>query len=143
MDERDRKHDPIRRGRGSRSRASAGNSNGSDRSRPSSLSSSSGSASLELIGSLPIILIVVLVAGQVVIAGASLWAAGVSARAGARAVLTGKSPRGAAERALPEVLRGGLKVSDEEGVRVGVRIPALLPGFPEAHVYGSSSLGEN
>lgn len=115
----------------------------SDLSRSSTFSESSGSASLEFIGSLPLVLIVVLIASQMVVAGASLWAAGISARAGARAVLTGKSPRGAAERALPEVLREGLKVTDGKEVRVGVRIPALLPGFPEAHVYGSSSLGAN
>lgn len=101
-----------------------------------------GSVSLELIGSLPIVLLSVLVAAQFVLAGAALWSAGVAARAGARAVLTGKEPEGAARRALPEVLQGGLKVSEDEGVRVGVRIPGLLPGFPETHVYGSSSLGD-
>ena len=73
---------------------------------------------------------------------AEIGPAGVAARAGARAVLTGKEPRGAAERALPPVLRGGLEVSDEDGVRVGVRVPGLIPGFPETHVYGSSSLGD-
>ncbi|HMU26903.1 MAG TPA: hypothetical protein PKA56_05160 [Solirubrobacterales bacterium] len=101
-----------------------------------------GSVSLELIGSLPIILLAVLVAAQIAIAGAALWSAGVAARAGARAVLTGNSPRGAAEHALPSVLQGGLKVSQEDGVKVGVRVPGLLPGFPETHVYGSSSLGD-
>lgn len=102
-----------------------------------------GSVSVELIGSLPIILLAVLVAAQIVVAGASLWSAGVAARAGARAVLTGEQPRGAAERALPSVLQGGLKVSQKDGVRVGVRVPGLIPGFPETHVYGSSSLGES
>ncbi|MCB0869566.1 MAG: hypothetical protein KDB52_01920 [Solirubrobacterales bacterium] len=101
-----------------------------------------GSVSIELIGSLPIVLLSILVAAQIVLAGAALWSAGVAARAGARAVLTGKEPRGAAERALPPVLRGGLEVSDEDGVRVGVRVPGLIPGFPETHVYGSSSLGD-
>ena len=101
-----------------------------------------GSVSLELIGSLPIILLSVLVAAQIVIAGAALWSAGVAARAGARAVLTGKEPRTAAEHAVPAVLQGGLKVSQEDGVRVGVRVPAVIPGFPETHVYGSSSLGD-
>ena len=100
-----------------------------------------GSVSIELIGSLPIVLLSVLVAAQIVIAGAALWSAGVAARAGARAVLTGKAPEGAAERALPEPLRGGMKVSEEDGVEVGVRVPRLLPLFPETHVYGSSSLG--
>jgi hypothetical protein len=101
-----------------------------------------GSVSLEFIGSLPIVLLGVLVAAQIAIAGAALWSAGVAARAGARAVLTGKAPEGAAERALPEVLRGGLEVSQKDGVRVGVRVPALIPGFPDTHVYGSSSLGD-
>lgn len=101
-----------------------------------------GSVSLELIGSLPIVLLSILVAAQFVLAGAALWSAGVAARAGARAVLTGKQPEGAARRALPGVLREGLEVSEDEGVRVGVRIPGLLPGFPETHVYGSSSLGD-
>ncbi|MBN8868542.1 MAG: hypothetical protein J0H66_01515 [Solirubrobacterales bacterium] len=101
-----------------------------------------GSVSLELIGSLPILLLSILVAAQLVIAGAALWSAGLAARAGARAVLTGREPRTAAEHALPGVLQGGLKVSQEDGVRVGVRVPALIPGLPETHVYGSSSLGD-
>ena len=101
-----------------------------------------GSVSLELIGSLPVILLAVLVAAQIAIAGAALWSAGVAARAGARAVLTGEAPRSAAEHALPGVLQNGLKVSQEDGVKVGVRVPGLLPGFPETHVYGSSSLGD-
>lgn len=104
--------------------------------------SEKGSVSLELIGSLPVILVSVLIAAQFVAAGAALWSAGVAARAGARAVLTGKPPRGAAERSLPGVLRSGLKVSQEDGVRVGVKVPGLIPGFPETHVYGSSSLGD-
>lgn len=100
-----------------------------------------GSVSLELIGALPVVLLTVLVAAQIVIAGAALWSAGVAARAGARAVLTGKSPRGAAEHALPPVLRDGLKVAEGDAVKVGVRVPRLLPLLPETRVYGSSSLG--
>jgi len=105
-------------------------------------SGESGAVSIELIGSLPIVLLSILVAAQIVVAGAALWSAGVAARAGARAVLTGKAPRGAAEHALPGVLRSGLEVSRKDGVRVGVRVPALFPGLPETHVYGSSSLGD-
>lgn len=100
-----------------------------------------GSVSLELIGALPVVLLSVLVAAQIVVAGAALWSAGIAARAGARAVLTGREPRHAAEHALPAVLEGGLRVSQEDGVRVGVRVPALIPGLPETHVYGASSLG--
>lgn len=100
------------------------------------------SVSLELIGALPIILIAVLIAAQIGVAGHALWSAGTAARAGARAVLTGRAPRGAAERALPPGLRDGVKVSGRDRVTVGVRIPRLLPILPEAHVYGSSRLGE-
>lgn len=102
-----------------------------------------GSASLELIGSLPVLLLAVLVAAQIAVAGHAFWSAGLAARAGARAVLTGKPPRDAAEHALPGPLRGDLRISQEDGVRVGVRIPGLIPGFPAAYVYGSSSLGES
>lgn len=101
-----------------------------------------GSVSLELVGTLPILLLSILIAAQIGIAGHALWSAGISARAGARAVLTGKEPRGAAERALPGPLRSGLKVSSRNGVRVGVRVPRLLPILPVTHVYGSSSLGD-
>jgi hypothetical protein len=100
-----------------------------------------GSASLELIGAIPIVLLTLLIAAQFVVAGHALWSAGIAARAGARAVLTGKAPRSAAEHALPGPLRQDLRVSREDGVKVGVRIPRLIPGFPESFVYGSSSLG--
>ena len=102
-----------------------------------------GSASLELIGAIPILLLAVLVAAQIILAGHAFWSAGLAARAGARAVLTGKPPRSAAEHALPGRLRSDLRVSREDGVRVGVKIPRLIPGFPVTHVYGSSSLGES
>ena len=101
-----------------------------------------GAVSIELVGAIPIILISLLVAGQIAVAGHAFWSAGIAARAGARAVLTGKEPRGAAENALPGSLRNGIKISREDGVEVGVRIPRLLPVFPEAFVYGSSSLGD-
>lgn len=102
-----------------------------------------GSASLELIGAIPVLLLAVLVAAQIAVAGHAFWSAGLAARAGARAVLTGRPPRGAAENALPGPLRHDLRVTREDGVRVGVRIPRLIPGLPPAHVYGSSSLGES
>lgn len=101
-----------------------------------------GSVSLELIGALPIVLVSVLIAAQIGIAGYALWSAGTASRAGARAVLTGKGPKGAAERSLPPVLRGGLEVSGRDPVKVGVQIPRLMPLLPKKLVYASSSLGE-
>lgn len=100
-----------------------------------------GSVSIELIGALPIVLLSLLVAAQIVVAGYSLWSAGIAAKAGARAVLTGKEPRPAAEHALPGPLRDEVKVTREDGVKVGVRIPALIPGLPASFVYGTGSLG--
>ncbi|MGK2933440.1 MAG: hypothetical protein ACSLFD_11870 [Solirubrobacterales bacterium] len=100
-----------------------------------------GSVSIELVGALPIVLLSLLVAAQITIAGYALWSAGIAAKAGARAVLTGKEPRSAAENALPEPLRDGLKVTREDGVKVGVRIPAVIPGMPESFVYGTGYLG--
>lgn len=101
-----------------------------------------GSVSIELIGALPIVLLSLLVAGQIVIAGYALWSAGLAAKAGARAVLTGRKARPAAEHALPEPLRRQVRVTRDDGVRVGVRIPALIPGLPESFVYGTGSLGD-
>ncbi|MCO5316075.1 MAG: hypothetical protein M9938_07930 [Solirubrobacterales bacterium] len=101
-----------------------------------------GSVSLELIGALPIVLLATLVAAQIGVAGYALWLAGTAARAGARAVLTGSAPRGAAERSLPQALREGLVVEGRDPVRVGVRIPRLLPLLPEVRAYGSGRLGE-
>ncbi|MGB0120972.1 MAG: hypothetical protein WBP55_08480 [Solirubrobacterales bacterium] len=102
-----------------------------------------GAVSIELIGSIPILLIALLIAGQIALAGHAFWSAGIAARAGARAVLTGREPRAAAEHALPGPLRAGMKVSQSDGIEVGVRIPELLPGLPEAFVYGSASYGES
>lgn len=101
-----------------------------------------GSVSVELIGALPIVLVATLIAAQVGIAGYALWSAGTASRAGARAVLTGKDPEGAAERSLPGVLRDGLKVSGRNPVRVGVRIPRLIPLLPETLASSTTSLGD-
>ncbi|MGA7396323.1 MAG: hypothetical protein WBW62_02640 [Solirubrobacterales bacterium] len=101
-----------------------------------------GAVSIELIGSIPIVLISLLIAGQIAVAGHAFWSAGIAAKAGARAVLTGREPRSAAEHALPGPLRAGMRVSRDDGVEVGVKIPQLLPGMPEAFVYGSASYGE-
>jgi len=101
----------------------------------------SGSASLEMVGALPVIALALLAALQLVVAGYALWSAGTAARAGARAVLTGRAPEGAARRALPGVLADRSRVSREDGVTVSVRLPKLIPGLPEAWMQGSSDLG--
>ena len=100
-----------------------------------------GSASVELIGALPFLGLALLAAVQIALAGAALWGAAVSARAGARAVATGKRAQPAARRALPLALRDGSRVRDRNGVEVEVRVPELLPGMPPLAVRARSSLG--
>ena len=100
-----------------------------------------GSVSLEMVGALPVVALGLLVALQLAVAGYVLWSAGTAARAGARAVLTGGAPDGAARRALPGILADRSKVSRRNGVTVSVRLPKLLPGIPDAWLEGSSDLG--
>ena len=99
-----------------------------------------GSASVELIGALPFIGLALLAALQIALAGATLWAAAVAARAGARAVATGDRAQPAARRALPVALRDGSRVSERDGVEVRVRVPELFPGMPPLALRARSSL---
>ena len=71
-----------------------------------------GSASIELVGALPFLLLAVLVAAQLALAGQALWSAGVAARAGARAAVVGRDAAGAARAALPPSMRHGARVDD-------------------------------
>ena len=103
--------------------------------------SSRGSVSLEFAGSLPVIALGLLIAVQLIFAGYSLWSAGLAARAGARSVLTGKDPEGAARRALPPGLSEGVRVERRDGVSVSVSVPRVLPGLPRFEVTSSSDLG--
>jgi hypothetical protein len=99
-----------------------------------------GTASVELIAILPFLLLALLVAAQVALAGHALWSASVAARAGARAGLVGRDATAAARRALPPSLREGAKVGDGDGVSVRVPVPALLPRLPEVLVGARSEL---
>jgi hypothetical protein len=108
---------------------------------PGLLGSARGSVSLEFVGSLPLIALGLLVTVQFVFAGYALWAAGLAARAGARSVLTGKGPEGAARRALPPGLSDSMRVQRREGVTVVVSVPRVLPVLPRFEVTSSSDLG--
>lgn len=101
-----------------------------------------GTASVELIAVVPFLLLAVLVAAQLALAGQALWSAGVAARAGARAALVGGDAAAAARRALPPPLRPGAEVSEGGAVSVRVTIPRLLPALPRVTVGAETSLGE-
>jgi hypothetical protein len=99
-----------------------------------------GTASVELIAVLPMLVLAVLVAAQIALAGASLWSAGIAARAGARAAHVGRDASNAALRALPPALRRGASVSKRRGVRVRVPVPKLIAPLPALTVDARSSL---
>lgn len=93
--------------------------------------SQSGQASIELVGAVPIVLAVGLVAWQLALAGHTMWLAASAARAAARADVVGRSPAAAARSALPESLERGLEVKRLErgAVRVSVALPVLLESW--------------
>jgi hypothetical protein len=100
-----------------------------------------GAVSVELVATLPFLLLSLLVAAQIALAGAALWSSAVSARAGARAQKIGGGADPAARRALPPPLREGARVAEGKGVQVRVAVPRLLPGLPRLAVGARSSLG--
>ncbi len=88
----------------------------------------------------PFLLLAVLVAAQIGVAGFALWSAGVAARAGARAALVGGDAATAARQALPDALRSGAEVKEGDAVSVRVPIPRLLPIVPELTVGAKTAL---
>ena len=101
-----------------------------------------GTASVELVAAVPFLLVAVLVAAQLALAGGALWSAGMAARAGARAALVGGDAKAVARRALPPVLRAGARFSEDGGVAVSVAVPRLLPALPRLTVDAESGLGD-
>jgi len=101
-----------------------------------------GTASVELIATVPFLLLAVLVAAQIAIAGQAWWAAAVAARAGARAALVGADAEGAARRALPPSMRSGAEIETGDPTSVRVAVPRLLPALPRLSVGARSSLDD-
>jgi Flp pilus assembly protein TadG len=99
-----------------------------------------GTASVEMVAVVPFLLLAVLVAAQIGLAGEALWSAGVAARAGARAALVGGDTAVAARAALPSAMRDGAEVSTGDAVSVRVGIPRLLPGLPRLTVGAKATL---
>jgi hypothetical protein len=92
--------------------------------------SDAGQATIELVGVLPLLVAVVLAAGQVLAAGLAREYAGHAAEAGAVALLQDADPRAAARRSLPGWARERMAVRvSGRAVRVEVRPPVALPGL--------------
>jgi len=99
-----------------------------------------GTASVELVAVVPLLLLVLLAAAQIALAGQALWSASVAARAGARAALVGGDASAAARSALPPSMRDGARVEEDEGVSVRVVVPRLFPALPQVRVGAKSGL---
>lgn len=113
---------------------------GVSRQAASSVRREDGTASVEMVAVVPFLLLAVLVAAQVGLAGHALWSAGIAARAGARAALVGGDPAQVARRALPSSMRAEAEVKDAEAVSVRVAIPHLLPMLPHLTVSARAAL---
>jgi hypothetical protein len=100
----------------------------------------SGQASVELVAVLPALAVCLVIAAQTVLVGWALWSAGNAARAGARAEKVGSDPETAARHALPGSLRDGAAIRSDDGVRVKVRVPAIVPGVSIPSVSAASTL---
>jgi hypothetical protein len=87
-----------------------------------------GQATVELVGVLPLIVVLGFAVWQGAVAGQALWMAGAAARAAARAEALGFDPAPAARAVLSSRLEDGLRVRAREdgGVRVTLRIPAVV-----------------
>lgn len=88
-----------------------------------------GQASVELIATLPAVLLTGLVVWQLALTGHAAWLGANAARVAARAAAVGNDPRAAARSALPRGLERGLRVrraADGEAIRVELRVPLLL-----------------
>jgi hypothetical protein len=92
-----------------------------------------GQATVELVGALPLAVLVALAAGQLLAAGAARELAGNAAEAGAAAILQGTpEPRDAARDALPGWSKDRAEVRVEgRRVRVQLRPLVVVPGVAD------------
>lgn len=102
----------------------------------------SGQATVEVIGSLPAVLLVSLALFQLLAIGYAATLAVTAAEAGALAEASGRSAEQAARRAIPGWSRVGMRVSEHGGtVRVALRAPSPLEVLSEGvQVRGSAAV---
>jgi hypothetical protein len=93
---------------------------------------SCGQATVELVGALPVAVLIALAAGQLLAAGAARELAGNAAEAGAVAIVQGLDARDAAREALPgwSKDRADVRVAGRR-VRVRLRPVAVVPGVAD------------
>ena len=102
-----------------------------------------GQASVEMVATLPAVLLVGLLVWQLALAGHAAWACANAARVAARAAAVDRDADKAARSALPRRLEDGLRVRelDDGAVDVRVRVPLLLESLGSvATVHARASL---
>lgn len=103
-----------------------------------------GQASVELVATVPVILLVGAVVWQLALAGHTAWLTAHAARAAARADAVGQGPAEAARSVMPGSLEDELEVErlTRGGVRVSVRLPLLMRQWnAPVRVAAEASLG--
>jgi Flp pilus assembly protein TadG len=105
------------------------------------LAAERGQATVELVGMVPLLVVVVLAVGEVLAAGAARSAASSAAEAAAIALVQGTDPAAAARAAAPGWTRERVAVR-VAGRRVRVRIapPGLVPGT--AHLLVATAVAD-
>ena len=104
-----------------------------------------GQASVELLGTIPAVLLVAALVWELALAGHTAWLCANAARAAARAQLVGGSATGAARSALPRSLERGMRVEvrPDGSVRVRVRVPLVVRAWQgPVSVSATSRLGD-
>jgi pilus assembly protein CpaE len=95
-------------------------------------SANDGQASIELVGIVPLAVLVAFAVGQLLAAGAARELAGNAAEAGAAAILQGGDPKTEARDALPGWSEDRAEVRvDGRVVRVRLRPLAVIPGVAD------------
>ena len=103
-----------------------------------------GQASVELLGALPVVLLLGLAVFQLLAVGYAKVQAGSAAEAAALALVAGGDPRAAARESLPGWSRAQARVEHEDGdVRVSLRPPSPLPALArELEVHAEAAVEE-
>jgi hypothetical protein len=100
-----------------------------------------GQASVELLATVPAVLLVGALVWQLALAGWSAWLSAGAARAAARAVVVGRDGGAAARSAVPASLRRGLRFDRTAGggVRVRLRMPLLVSEWKSPVTIGATA----
>jgi pilus assembly protein CpaE len=95
---------------------------------PNGLRSERAQASVELVATVPAVVLVALLVWQIALAGETAWLTANAARVAARAAAVGGDARAAARSSLPDSLERGLRVTrgDDGAIDVGVRVPVIV-----------------